>query len=211
MDPVESVEPIKLGRMPTSREILSETWRDLSGRWLPLIAVLWIALFCQSVLGAAPKIGLLLSIVLSGPFYVGTSAYTLALSETEKPDWELLIQGFDHTLRNIVAFLLVAFWVVLGTLLLVVPGILWMLSYSQTFFILAEDPDITAQEALHRSKQMMVGHRMELVMLHAWQFLLFLLSALTLFIGLIWLIPYTYACWARFYQAVKKMPVISEA
>jgi uncharacterized membrane protein len=192
--------------MPSARDILAGTRRDLSGRWIPLLLVLWAALICQAALGRVPKVGSLLSLALAGPLYVGMSAFSLGLMRDGRRDWESLLQGFERLGRNVAAFLLVLFWAVLGTLLLVVPGILWMLSYSQTFFILADQPELSAAEALARSKEMMRGHRLELVALHAWQFLLVLLSALTLFVALIWLVPYFYACWARFYDEVRKQP-----
>ena len=197
--------------MPTGREILEQTWRSLSGRWMPLLIALWAAFICQGVLGSLPKVGWLAGLLISGPFYVGVSAFVLRLMRDGDRDWETLLQGFENLGRNAVAFFLLLFWIVLGTLLLIVPGVLWMLSYSQTFFILAEEPGISATDALKRSKEMMRGHRMELVILHLWQFGLFLLSPFTLFIGLIWLIPYCYACWARFYEALKKLPTVSTA
>ncbi len=197
--------------MPSGRELLGQTWRALSGRWMPLLAVLWAAFICQGVLGALPKVGWLISLLLSGPFYVGVSAFVLALMRDGDRDWESLLQGFERLGRNAAAFFLVLFWIVLGTLLLIVPGILWTLSYFQTFFILADHPELSASGALRRSKEMMHGHRMELAVLHGWLFGLFLLSAFTLFVGLIWLIPYGCACSARFYDALKKLPAVSPA
>ena len=209
--PGPGLEPIAvLGRMPSSRDIMRQTWDGLSGRWLPLMGALWVAIICQGALGRIPTLGPILSLLLAGPMYVGITAFTLGIERREPPDWEKLLEGFERIARNILAFLLLVFWVVLGTLLLIVPGILWMLSYSQVFFILAEEPDLTASQALRKSRDMMRGHRMELVVLHCWQFLLALLSVFTLCIGLIWLVPFFYACWARFYSELKKMPVLSQ-
>jgi len=192
--------------MFSSQTLLSETWKSLAGRWIPLLCAIWIAVICQSIPSALPKVGSLISMVLSGPFYVGISAYALGFHRKRDSDWESLIQGFENPFREILAFLMMMGIVLLGILLLIIPGIVWMLSYSQTFFILADQPEISASEAFRQSRKIMYGHRMDLVKLHVWQFGLILLSSLTLFIALFWLIPYFIICWARFYEDIKNPP-----
>ena len=146
---------------------------------------------------------MLVSLVLSGPFYVGVSSFALGFLRKGDSDWETLIQGFENPLREILAFLMVTGIVLFGILLFIIPGIMWMLSYSQAFFILADHPEITASQALRQSQKIMHGHRMDLVKLRVWQSGLIFLSSLTLFIALIWLIPYFIICWARFYEDIK--------
>lgn len=145
----------------------------------------------------------MLTVVLSGPFYVGISAYALGFLRTGNSDWESMIQGFENPVREILAFLMLMGIILLGILLFIIPGIIWMLSYSQTFFILADHPEISASQALRQSRKIMYGHRMDLVKLHVWQTGLILLSSLSLFVALIWLIPYFIVCWARFYEDIK--------
>jgi len=189
--------------MFSSQSLLSETWKSLAGRWIPLLCTFWIAVFCQSIPSAIPKVGTLISVVLSGTFYVGMSAYALGFLRKGESDWESMIQGFENPVREILAFLMFMGIVLLGIVLCIIPGIIWMLSYSQTFFILADHPEISASQALRQSRKIMYGHRMDLVKLHVWQSGLILLSSLTLFIALIWLFPYFIICWARFYEDIK--------
>ncbi len=201
----------RVGVMPTGREILRAARDSLRGRWGRYLLVMWIAFLCQGVLGAEPKLGPLLSMIVSGPFYVGTSAFALAAERETRPDWEHLLQGLDRMGRNMAAFFLLLFWIVLGTLLLVVPAVVWMLNYSQVFFVLADHPELSAVEALQKSRDMMYGHRLELVVLHCWLFGLFLLSLLTLGVALIWLVPYAYACSAYFYESLRRLPTVLAA
>ena len=54
----------------------------------------------------------------------------------------------------------------LGFILLIIPGIILSLMYSQVFYILADDPDIGAIEAFNKSEKMMRGHKWQLFMLN---------------------------------------------
>ena len=88
----------------------------------------------------------------------------------------------------------------LWSLLLVIPGIYASYGYAMTSYILAENPDLTAREAISRSKQLMDGHRLDLFILQLSFIGWAILSALTLGIGSLWLNPYTEAATAAFYR-----------
>lgn len=93
-------------------------------------------------------------------------------------------------------------YIVLWTLLFIIPGIITSYNYALTDYILAENPELTTKEALELSKKMMYGHRFRLFCLEfsfiGWAFL----CVLSLGIGLIWLLPYTEAAKAAFYRDV---------
>ena len=71
-----------------------------------------------------------------------------------------------------------------------------------TGYILAEHPDLTAGEAIERSREMMSGNRWRLFCLRisfiGWD----ILCSLTLGIGNLWLRPYRQAAEAAFYREV---------
>ena len=93
-------------------------------------------------------------------------------------------------------------YVLLWSLLFIIPGIIATYSYAMTEFILAEHPELTASEAIARSKEMMSGNRWCLFCLHfsfiGWD----ILSSLTLGIGNLWLHPYKQAANAVFYREI---------
>jgi uncharacterized membrane protein len=103
-----------------------------------------------------------------------------------------------------VAYLLVVLYIILWTLLLIVPGIIAALSYSMTFYILADEPAIKAEDALRKSKAMMDGYKLKLFYLCLWFFLLALLCVLTLGIGFLWFIPFVNVTMAKFYDDIKR-------
>ncbi len=57
-------------------------------------------------------------------------------------------------------------YIILWTLLLIIPGIIACLRYSQTFYILSEDENIGPLEAISKSKEMMVGNNWKLFCLY---------------------------------------------
>ena len=112
--------------------------------------------------------------------------------------------GFGRWGRNVWGMFLVGLFTFLWSLLLIVPGIVKYYSYSMTPYILIDNPELSANQAINMSKKMMKGHKFDLFFLHlsfiGWIFL----SIFTLGIGLLWLMPYMMTAQAAFYQDIKK-------
>ena len=140
--------------------------------------------------------------VIGGVVEVGYSHFNLELYEGQTPGIGELFGYFGYWKTAALAKLLRAVYVFLWSLLLVIPGIVASLSYSMTGFILAEHPELTASEAIARSKEMMYGNRWRLFCLEfsfiGWA----LLCALTFNVGQLWLRPYIQASYAAFYRSV---------
>ena len=105
---------------------------------------------------------------------------------------------------NIGTGFLMSLYIFLWSLLFIIPGIIKSYSYSQTFYIKAENPNIPASRAIELSKIMMDGHKGQLFYLHlsflGWS----ILSALTLnILGIVYVFPYYYAALAFAYEEIK--------
>ena len=96
-----------------------------------------------------------------------------------------------------------AVFILLWMLLLIIPGIIAALAYSQTFYILAEDESIGAMDALKKSKEMMNGYKWKYFCLSLRFLGWVLLCILTLGIGFLWLAPYVEVSYAHFYEELK--------
>ena len=101
------------------------------------------------------------------------------------------------------ARLLKGVYVLLWSLLFIIPGIIAGYSYAMTSYILAENPELTSNEAIERSKQTMSGNRWRLFCVQisfiGWE----ILSALLTFgIGGLWITPYKQAATAAFYREI---------
>ena len=91
----------------------------------------------------------------------------------------------------------------LWSLLFVVPGIIKIYSYFLAPYILADNPNITAEEAICRSMRMMDGRKMQLFLMTLGYALLVMLSTFLFCIPLLWVVPYYNAVFAKFYEEVK--------
>lgn len=107
-------------------------------------------------------------------------------------------QTFKFFILSIAISIMVSLW----TLLLIIPGIIATYRYSQVYFILCDHPTIGIFDAITLSKEIMLGHKMDLFVLSLSFLGWMMLCCLTLGIGLIWLIPYMNVTYANFYNKV---------
>ena len=140
--------------------------------------------------------------VLGSIVEVGYARFNLDLVDRLEPSFESLFGYFSYWKTTAIARLLQSLYILLWTLLLVIPGIVASYSYAMTGYILAEHPELTAGEAIKRSKEMMSGNRWRLFCLNisfiGWD----ILCLFTLGIGSLWLNPYKQAATAVFYRDI---------
>lgn len=176
---------------------------SLSGKWKIAIGGLLILVLIAVGIRIIPILGPIAGFVISGPLALGATMFWLAIARGEEAHLSLLFKGFDHFVNAFLAFLLMLIFILLWSLLLIVPGIIAGFSYAMTFFILADDPSLEGLEAIKRSKAMMKGNRMKLFLLSLRFIGWTLLCILTLGIGFLWLAPYMKVSSAKFYEDIK--------
>ncbi|MDO0823429.1 DUF975 family protein [Desulfosporosinus nitroreducens] len=145
----------------------------------------------------------LLSFILIGPITLGVSGYFLKLVRQEGPIIEDMFGGFKFFLKAFVLDLLMTIFIILWSLLLIIPGIIAALRYSMAYYIMIDNPQLSAFEALNRSKLMMVGFKSELFSFWLSYLGWFLLGVITLGIAFLWVTPYYETAKANFYQDLK--------
>ena len=150
----------------------------------------------------------LIYLIVAGPFALGIAIFSLNLARKMEARFEQIFDGFRNFKTSFIAYLLTILFIFLWSLLLIIPGIIAALSYAMTFFIIADDESIEPMAAIDKSKKMMYGYKLQLFYLSLRFFGLALLCILTLGIGFLWLIPYTYVTMAKFYDAIKDKPAI---
>lgn len=162
--------------------------------------------------GLSIIIGLILSVsssivigplILEGPLSLGLTMFILQVVREKEGEFETGFKGFKQFVPSLVATLLISIFFILWSLLLVIPGIIAALSYSMTFFIIADNPGISGLEAIKKSKEMMKGHKAELFFLQLSFFWWGLLCVITLGIAAIYVSPYVHATIANFYEKIK--------
>ena len=138
------------------------------------------------------------------PLNWGLVVYFLNLIRQEDISYGRLFDGYKDFFRIFLTMLVVGLIVVFGIILFIVPGIIFGLMLSQTSFILKDDKQISAVDALSKSIQMMKGHKAQLFWLTLSFIGWFILACLTLGLGFLLLAPYWYATMAHFYEDLKK-------
>lgn len=81
-------------------------------------------------------------------------------------------------------------------------GVLVKLPFSMTFYLLADDPQKKGIQALKESVGLMKGHILQFLVLQLSFVPMMILSFVTLYIGLLWIMPYMYASMTAFYMDV---------
>ena len=194
--------------MQTENKVLMFQAREsLAGKWGLAVG----GVFVYMLLSGATSFIPFSQLILGGPLYLGLVIFFLAISRKQTTEVVDIFKGFNRFVVALFSFLLVTLFTLLWMLLLIVPGIIAALSYSQTFFILAEDTSISALDAIAKSKKMMMGYKWKFFCLGFRFFGWGILAICTLGIGFLWLTPYMIVSYAKFYDEVKANYEVSEA
>ena len=143
------------------------------------------------------------SIAIAGPLALGGATFSLAMARGQEVKLDMIFKGFSRFAPALVAHLLKLLYVILWSLLFIVPGIIAALSYAMTFYIMVDDVQINGEDALKKSKAMMEGYKGKLFRLYLRFILWGMVCVLTFGIGFLWLIPYIHITMAKFYDDIK--------
>ena len=154
------------------------------------------------------KVGFLslAAFLIGGVLQLGYARFLLKQHDGKELDFNDLFSQFDRFGTGFAQHFLRTLYTFLWSLLLIVPGIVAALSYAMTPFILEEHPELTASEAIARSKELMDGHKMDLFLLDLTFLGWAILAALTANIGYLFLNPYLNAAYAVFYREITQGP-----
>jgi len=160
-----------------------------------LIGTAMLITFASLILG-------IIYFIIGSIIEVGYAKFNLNLVDGKDGTFENLFGYFSYWKTTAAVRFFQAIYVLLWSLLLIVPGIIAAYRYAMTGYILAENPELSAGEAIDRSKHMMKGNKWRLFCLKfsfiGWS----ILCSLTLGIGNLWLTPYKQAAVAAFYREV---------
>lgn len=163
-----------------------------------------------SVFTSLASIFSFVTFLVGGTIQLGYARFLL--KQYSKADFEFhdLFSQFHRFGQGFAQAFLRGLYTFLWALLFIIPGIVKSYAYAMTPFIMAENPNLTANEAITASKEMMQGHKGRLFFLDLSFFGWMLLCALTLGIGNLFLAPYMNASRAAFYKDLTSQGVIYE-
>lgn len=176
--------------------------------WEQLRKNYWMVFVTSLIVYAisAATTSVVVGLVLSGPLMVGYSIYLLNnLKDPKSADkLETLFDGFKKSLgTSIIAYILKFVFIILWTLLFIIPGIIKSLAFSMTEYVIADNPEISPTEALDKSQALMKGNKWRLFCLYFSFIGWFILSAFTFGIGFFFLLPYINTTIANFYVEIR--------
>ena len=137
------------------------------------------------------------------PVLWGMIVTFLEVSRGMRVDYGRLLEGYKDFTRIALTELLRHVYIMLWTLLLIIPGIVKSYSYSMTPYILRDDPTIKYNAAIEKSMRMMSGNKMKLFLLDLSFIGWGILCIFTLGVGLLFLTPYMQTAHAHFYNDLK--------
>ena len=194
-----------ISQMPEVQEA-SQQLSQLDESDLPIILAI-----IGGVMGAILLCAFLVQLLLINPLYSGCK-YFFARNSREKTMVGEVAGGFDRGYGRVVkGMFLKDLFLVFWTLLFIIPGIIKSFSYRMVPYILVDQPELTATQAITRSRQMMKGNKWRAFVLDLSFILWYILSGLTLgLLGLFFVHPYYEATNAELYQALKDAPLYDD-
>lgn len=159
----------------------------------------------------ATSIGGVLSLaqfIMGGVVQLGYCKYLLKQQDGEDGDVKDLFSEMDRFGDGFVLSLLTSLYIILWTMLFIIPGIVAAYRYAMAPFILHENRGMRASDAIAESKYLMDGNKGDLFVLDLSFIGWILLNILTLGIGSLWLNPYMNAARAAFYRTLRPRVVI---
>jgi uncharacterized membrane protein len=189
----------------TNLDIIRKSRDLLNGKWLISIAVVFI----YSLLTGSPSnIDNNFSIIvfiIGGALTLGLYIYFLNIIRGKDAGIEDLFDGFKKFAQSTLAFILMTIIIILGFILLIIPGVVLICGLSQTFFIIADDEtNISGIDAMKKSWEMMDGYKLKFFLLNLIHMGMVILGILMLVVGIFYMLPIIYASLALFYDELKK-------
>lgn len=144
----------------------------------------------------------IIAFIIGGVIELGLKRYFLKQYDGQHHDFGDLFSQFSNWSGAFCLRLLTSIYLALWTMLFVIPGIIKTYSYAMAPYIMAEHPELGANECITRSRQVMDGHKFELFCLEL-SFIGWSIACIfTLGLGSPFLNAYLEAARAAFYRNI---------
>jgi uncharacterized membrane protein len=184
---------------------------QLSGKWGSgvLITFVYILLMIGiELVGLIPVLGGIVVLLVSLPLEVGlVIAYINFVKGSNELEVGDLFKGFNNYGKSLGIMLWTALWIILWMLLFIIPGIIKALAYSQSVYIIANNPNANVLKALKTSMKMTEGYKWQIFVMGLSFLGWALLGVLSLFIGFLWIVPYINTTYANMFFKLKQLSI----
>ena len=161
-------------------------------------------LIFYSFISIASILGILYTIFIGNVIVVGKNRYFIK-NHVENPELGEIFSGFKGNYLNVVKIMfLMDLKTLLWLFLFIVPGVIKAYEYSMIPYLLAENPNLSADEAFSLSKQMTIGQKADLFVLDLSFIGWIILGLICCGIGILFVLPYPQATRAEVYLNLKE-------
>ncbi|MDB4582541.1 DUF975 family protein [Draconibacterium sp.] len=165
-------------------------WDGDSFQW-PMLFILPLALF-----------GLAYSFLFVPVIKYGEKYLFLKAMRDEEADLRILFEGFKTKYLNIVlANLIVTALVIIGLVMLIVPGIIVACRLAFVSYLVM-DKDLDPMKAVEKSWQMTRGHGWKIFGMAILSFFIIIAGLIVFFVGILFSLMWIHAAFATLYQSV---------
>ena len=191
--------------MPFSNlTLMREARQKLMPHWgLGVLVAFVYALIIGSPTLFDPVAGEGVAFLFSGPLGLGLVYFSISVSRQSPPHFSQLFDGFSHFLKAFLAFLCQTFFIVVGVLFFVFPGIYIALGLTFTFIVMADRPSLSFSECLYESWRLSQGNRLKILGLQLRFFLWYFLGFLCLGVGMLLVLPWHYVTQVELYTVLQ--------
>ena len=182
----------------SASHIRHQAWNTLGshGWGTAIITVIVGGIICNAANSILPFLGL----IACAPIYFGLSVWFLHYSRDDSTDLNKLFDYYKEFGRVTIALILKGLIIFAWALLLIIPGIIKAYSYSLTYYVMVDNPEMDFSDAMSESRRLMDGHKLEMFVLDLSFIGWILLGLVTLGLAFIFITPYMSMAQAEFYR-----------
>ncbi len=175
--------------------------------WIPLILLelisLPFSLIIVKVAEAGSDLEKVLTIIFSlllMPVTIGCYEYFLNIVRGKEPKLKSLFNYFDRFGTILLAIVIIGLLTTIGTFLLIIPGIIIALMYSQIYYVIVDNPEDNAISCLKKSRELINGYKWDYIVFNLKFIGWILLTVFTFGIAGIYVIPYVIIAQTKYYD-----------
>lgn len=197
-----------LVHMRNAREKLKNNWSTAFLVGLTLMIPTLISESLKAIgsveVGGMEDISLgLIPTLVAGPLALGFSIYSLNLFRNGSADYNNIFDGFKSLGKILGVYFLMIVLVILGMILLIIPGIILAFGFSMAYFVMIDKPELGIVDTLKESWKIMKGNKTKLLGLSLRFIPWGILGILCLVVGVIFVLPWMQMSYTSFYEEIK--------
>lgn len=171
-------------------QYLSSGWSLFASKMGGFIGFTFLLVLINIVLGVIPVIGTIASFVVNAPLAAGYYIVAKKLMNGEETQFGDFFKGFDYFLPLFLAGLVSGIFIVLGLMVLVIPGIYLMIGYMFTAQFVVHK-NLSFFEAMEMSRKLITKQWFMFFALTVLMILINSVGLMLLGIGILFTVPFT--------------------